>query len=365
MSPPGATNPPSDTTRRQTQPETADGFFLPNFCDPRIVLAVVLISELLALIFTLVRPSNVEFLTELARISVLMQWIGLTSTALICAFRKPLSYTSTPVATSAVLVIVLANILVLSFAIVWFGRWLGGGDSLGIFPEAVWPFAVRNLLIGLIVTALLLRYFFVSHQWRHHVVAEARSRIDALQARIRPHFLFNSMNTIASLTRSDPGRAEEAVEDLADLFRATLSDAGRLLSLKEELELSRIYQRIEMLRLGDRLSVEWDVAELPMRARLPGLTIQPLLENAIYHGIESLDSGGTVSIRGTFNGDQIEITVSNPIARTAGDESRPGHRIAVANIRERLNLAFDGRGALEVEETEGRYEARVRFPVTE
>jgi two-component system sensor histidine kinase AlgZ len=207
-----------------------------------------------------------------------------------------------------------------------------------------------------------LRYFFVSHAWRRQVESVARARIDALQARIRPHFLFNSMNTIASLTRSDPVRAEEAVEDLADLFRVTLSDAGRLLSLKEELELSRIYQRIEMRRLGDRLKVVWDVAELPMRARLPALTIQPLLENAIYHGIEPLAGGGTVTVSGGSDGDEIEISVSNPTQSRAEAGGRRGNRIAVENIRERLSLAFPGRGGLEIEQTDDRYCVRLRFP---
>ena len=334
-----------------------------------MVLAVVLIAELLALTFSLVRPSDIGFLTEFARISVVMQWLGLTSAALLCISRRPLARMTTAGATTAALAVVLVNILVLSFAIVWFGRWLGGGseDPLGIFPGTAAAFALRNAAIALIVTALLLRYFFVTHQWRLHVEAEARSRIDALQARIRPHFLFNSMNTIASLTRSDPKRAEEAVEDLADLFRATLSDAGRLLTLKEELELSRIYQRIEMLRLGDRLGVDWMVAELPMRAKVPGLTIQPLLENAIYHGIEPLDGGGRVTIEGRANGETIEISVTNPTAKTAAAaaavEPHRGHRIALENIRERLALAFGGRGSLVIEQTDGLYRVTVRFPV--
>jgi two-component system sensor histidine kinase AlgZ len=329
-----------------------------------MVLAVVLISELLALVFSLVRPAEAGFLTELARISMLMQWLALTSSAVLCALKTPLRRTSTVVTTTVVLVLVLANILLLSIALVVGGQWLGGGNALEIFPAEVWPFALRNLVIGLIVTALLLRYFFVSHQWRLHVEAEARSRIDALQARIRPHFLFNSMNTIASLTRSDPGRAEEAVEDLADLFRATLSDVGRQLSLKEELELTRIYQRVEKLRLGDRLSVAWDVDGLPMKAQIPALTIQPLLENAIYHGIEPLDAGGTVTIHGRQNGDQIEIVMTNPTKTSAGNGSHRGHRIALDNIRERLRLAFPGRGGLDVKQTDGAYEVTVRFPVT-
>jgi two-component system sensor histidine kinase AlgZ len=378
MSPAGATSSSTDSAAPRLNTESADSLFIPNFCDPRMVLAVVLGSELLALIFSLVRPTEfdfaltfslvrpaeVDFLADLGRISVLMQWLGLTSAALICLFRAKLQRVSTAVATSIVFLLVLANILVLSVATVLAGRWLGGGELLDFFPSEMLPFALRNVCIGLIVTALLLRYFFVSHQWRLHVESEARSRIDALQARIRPHFLFNSMNTIASLTRSDPSQAEEAVEDLADLFRATLSDAGRFLSLKEEFELTRIYQRIEMLRLGDRLRVDWDVAELPMEARLPGLTIQPLLENAIYHGIETLDEGGTVSVRGRSDGGEIEIAVINPTLESAAETGHKGHRIAIDNIRERLRLAFDGRGTLEVEQSAKHYQVTVRFPVT-
>jgi two-component system sensor histidine kinase AlgZ len=370
MSPNGATSTAAVNTIARPKARPADSHFLPNFCDARMALAVVLISELLALTFSLVGSGEFPFLTELARISIFLQWLGLTSAGLLCGLRRLLSRQSTAVGASLALAIVLANVLLLSIATVLIGRWIGlrlGFDgTLEIFPAAIWPFAWRNLVIGLVVMALLLRYFYMSQQWRRHVESEARSRIDALQARIRPHFLFNSMNTIASLTRTDPGRAEEAIEDLADLFRATLGDSARLLSLKEELELSRIYQRIEMLRLGDRLRVDWQVAELPMRAQLPGLTIQPLLENAIYHGIEPLDDGGTVTIRGTRHGDEVEISVSNPTRPSpAAASARQGNRIAIDNIRERLKLAFDGRGRLEVAQSDDRYEVRVRFPVIE
>jgi two-component system sensor histidine kinase AlgZ len=221
---------------------------------------------------------------------------------------------------------------------------------------------LRNLGICGIVTAMLLRYFFVTHQWRRHVRAEARSRISALQARIRPHFLFNSMNTIASLTRTSPKLAEEAVEDLADLFRATLKDSARPLRLKEELELSRMYQRMEALRLGSRLQVKWDVAGLPMRALVPSLTVQPLLENAIYHGIEPLDGGGIVEVKGSVEGSDIVISIANPVAVGERKISRKGNRLALENIRQRLRLAYGDRGRIDIEESPERYEAALRFP---
>lgn len=342
-----------------------DDFFIPDFCAPRMVFAVVLIAELLAVTLTLARPT-VPFLNELARISLFLQWLGLTSAGVLCFARPRLKRLSIPGATAGAFALLLANTAVISELAVWVGAMNQGELGAALFPREHWSFVLRNMGICVIVTAMLLRYFFVTHQWRHHVRAEARSRIDALQARIRPHFLFNSMNTIASLTRSDPARAEEAVEDLADLFRATLRDSQSLLRLKEELELTRIYQRIEELRLGDRLKVHWDIGQLPMRGLVPGLTLQPLLENAIYHGIEPLDRGGTVTISGTVERGQIRITVANPVApgATANDE-RPGNRLALENIRQRLALAYRERGVLDVERAADEYRVTLRFPYTE
>jgi two-component system sensor histidine kinase AlgZ len=343
-----------------------DTFFIPDFCAPRMVLAVVLIAELVALTLTLARP-DAAFLTELARVSMFLLWLGLTSATLLCYSRRWLARLTVPKSSAAAFALLLANTAVISELALWFGTAVGeGGVVAAALPNDHWPFLLRNLGICVIVTALLLRYFFVTHQWQKHVRAEAHSRIQALQARIRPHFLFNSMNTIAALTRSDPQRAEEAVEDLADLFRATLRDSHSPLRLKEELELSRIYQRIEALRLGDRLDVVWDVAELPMRGFVPGLTVQPLLENAIYHGIEPLERGGTVTVSGRVIDGEVELVVSNPVApKGAHGEERTGNRLALDNIRQRLDLAYGGRGSLTVDHQPDRYRVTVRFPYTE
>jgi two-component system sensor histidine kinase AlgZ len=357
MSPTGAAD------RSQTSLEES---FLPDFCDPRIVFAVVLLGELLAFTLALTRSSHAPFLNELARVSMFVQWIGLTSTALLCYSRKRFATRSIGIVSAIVFALLLANTIVVSEAVYWIGRRFGEqGLYAQFFPTEHAPFVLRNALICLIVTALVLRYLFVSHHWQANVRAEARSRIDALQARIRPHFLFNSLNTIAALTRSDPARAEEAVEDLADLFRATLRDSDTLLRLKEELELTRIYQRIESLRLGHRLEVKWDVNDLPMRALIPGLTIQPLLENAIYHGIEPLDGGGVVAVSGRVDDGRIEIAVANPVATEPVEVNRPGNRLAVDNIRERLRLAYGAKGELTIEQLPREYRVTVRFPYTE
>ena len=342
-----------------------DDFFIPDFCATRMVFAVVLVAELLAVTLSLARPTA-DFLTELARVSMFLQWLGLTSAAVLCYARRWLKRFTVARSSLIVFGLLAANTALISEFALWFETGFDYSTArAALAPSASWPFLLRNIGICVIVTALLLRYFFVTHQWHTHVHAEARSRIQALQARIRPHFLFNSMNTIAALTRSDPARAEEAVEDLADLFRATLRDSHSPLRLKEELELTRIYQRIEALRLGDRLKVTWDVAALPMRALVPGLTVQPLLENAIYHGIEPLPTGGTVTVAGCVVNGEIEIVVANPVALDGVVSERSGNRLALDNIRQRLALAYGARGSLTVEQRPEQYRVTVRFPFSE
>jgi two-component system sensor histidine kinase AlgZ len=353
------------TPERAARSAALEDFFIPDLCANRRVFTVVLTAELIAVTLSLARPSAF-FLTELARISLFLQWLGLTSAALLCYARPWLARTSVPRASLGAFVLLMLNTALVSEAALFFGGNFGGiGLPETLFPREHWPFLLRNEGICVIAAAMLLRYFYITHQWQRHVRAEARSRIEALQARIRPHFLFNSLNTIAALTRSDALRAEEAVEDLADLFRATLRDSHSPLRLKEEFELTRVYQRIEELRLGERLKVHWDVADLPMRAFVPGLTIQPLLENAIYHGIEPLDRGGTVTVSGRVVAGNIEIVVTNPVATARGGNERAGNRIALDNIRQRLALAYDQAAALTIEQPAGEYRVTIRFPYTE
>jgi two-component system sensor histidine kinase AlgZ len=187
--------------------------------------------------------------------------------------------------------------------------------------------------------------------------------VHALQARIRPHFLFNSMNTIAALTRSNPSRAEQAVQDLADLFRASLSDKRDVITLAEELDVARTYQRMEQLRLGERLQVQWNTDALPTSALVPGLMLQPLLENAIYHGIEPRAEGGTVTITGEVSGDLVTLVVRNPLDPAPG--LREGNRLALANIRERLSLMYGERALMKSGRFDDEYIVTLRFPLIE
>jgi two-component system sensor histidine kinase AlgZ len=354
----------SDNNTATTAPRA---FFLPDFCATRSVLAVVLISELVAIVLTLARQELEHgFWIDLARTSLFLLWVGLCSAAALCYSRPQLALMSVARASVVALALLVTVTLVISEATYWIGRYLFQDVETGVarlFPPDHSTFLLRNLFIAFIVSALALRYFFVSNEWRRNVEMKAHSRIEALQARIRPHFLFNSMNTIAALTRTDPRVAEEAVEDLADLFRANLRETRNQIPLKEELEVARLYQRIEQLRLGSRLVVRWEIEAVPLDTLVPSLVVQPLLENAIYHGIEPLAEGGTVTVRGACHADRLELRVENPLPPAGGDAGHRGNRIALDNIRERLDLAYPGRARVEVEESDGLYAVTLTFPL--
>jgi two-component system sensor histidine kinase AlgZ len=316
-----------------------------------------------ALLLTLARFGISEnFWTDLARTSMFLLWTGLGSAGLLCAARGRLQRLDVARGSALALLLLLAVTAAVSEA-AWrlaasAGRALGLdegglGDHLG--------FLARNLFIGAIAGGLALRYFYVSQQWKRNVEAEARSRIRALQARIRPHFLFNSMNTIAALARTDPASAEDAVADLADLFRASLRDIQERIPLAEEIEVSRTYARIERLRLGDRLTVDWQLDEPLPRAAVPALLLQPLVENAVYHGIERIPSGGTVTVSCRRDGRHVLLAVENPVA---SDRPRRegGSRIGLENVRERLELTFPGEASFAVSDSGGRFRVTLRFP---
>jgi two-component system, LytTR family, sensor histidine kinase AlgZ len=327
-------------------------FYLPDFCTSRATLAIVLIGELTAFVLTLARQSlAVDFWTDLVRTSMFLLWIGLAGAALLCALRAPLARSTVAVGSAAVLALITAVVATVSVCAYLIGRTHMVIDSGGaaLFPQSAGNFAIRNVWIGLVVTGLALRYFYVAHEWRRSVELRAAARVHALQARIRPHFLFNSMNTIAALTRSNPARAEAAVQDLADLFRATLSDKRDTITLAEELEVARTYQRMEQLRLGGRLQVDWKTDPLPA--------------NAIYHGIEPRAEGGTVTITGEVGGGLVTIVVRNPLDPSPGE--REGNRLALANIRERLSLMYGERALMKSGRFDGEYIVTLRFPLIE
>jgi two-component system sensor histidine kinase AlgZ len=208
-----------------------------------------------------------------------------------------------------------------------------------------------------LAAATMLAWFDLSIRARAPAVTEAKMM--ALTARIRPHFLFNSLNAVLGVMRSDPRRAEAALEELSDLFRVLMRDNRELVPLSEEIALARQYVELERLRLGERLSVRWEVESCPPDALVPPLMLQPLLENAVYHGIEPLP-GGEIVVRLSGRDDRVVIEISNPCPPQATASS--GNQMALANIRERLMLFFDLEATLEVEQRVGGYRVAIRLP---
>jgi two-component system sensor histidine kinase AlgZ len=217
----------------------------------------------------------------------------------------------------------------------------------------------RHLLFSLLVAGALLYYLRLRAKALSPAIIEAR--LQALQARIRPHFLFNSLNAVISLVRVAPRRAESALEDMADLFRVLMGDNRDLVPLADELELCRKYLDLEKLRLGDRLRLEWHTNSMPDDAMVPPLVLQPLLENAVYHGIEPLPGPGVISINIFASGGQVHAILRNPLVGEAGSH-RQGNKMAIANVRERLALHYDVEASLESHVKGDHYEVHIRIP---
>jgi two-component system sensor histidine kinase AlgZ len=214
-------------------------------------------------------------------------------------------------------------------------------------------------VFALFAVAGLAFYFRLRARALSPAITEAR--LQALQARIRPHFLFNAINGVMSLVRSDPRRAEDALHDMADLFRVLMRDNRDLAPLSDEVELCRQYLDLEKLRLGERLVVDWNVKSMPEDALAPPLILQPLLENAVYHGIEPSTVPGTISVNIFLSKGEVHAILRNPYRPDGGRHHR-GNRMALANIRERLALHFDAEASLESRTVRECYEVHIRMP---
>jgi two-component system sensor histidine kinase AlgZ len=218
---------------------------------------------------------------------------------------------------------------------------------------------LTHTLFTVVATLLLLGYFRLRAKALSPAISEAR--LQALQARIRPHFLFNSINGVMSLVRSDPRRAEEALHDMADLFRVLMRDNRELAPLADEVELCRQYLALAKLRLGERLGVDWNVKSMPGDALVPPLLLQPLLENAVYPRIEPSSAPGTISINIFLSRAEVHAILRNPY-QPDGARHQRGNRMAIANIRERLALHFDAEARLESRVLADAYEVHIRLP---
>ena len=320
---------------------------LPDLRNLGTILRIVLAVNAMTAVAALVKESRVELWTA--------QWLDMTAVvephlivelALLYALAPWLSRQSAPMGAFVIAAITVAV-------------GLGLHAPVGS-PYADSPFAlIRHLLLALGAFGVLLLYFNLRAKALSPAIAE--SRLQALQARIRPHFLFNSINAVLSLVRSDPKRAETALLDMADLFRVLMRDNRELVPIADEIELCRQYLDLEKLRLTDRLQVEWHLNNMPGDAMVPPLVLQPLLENAVYHGIEPLSTPGVVSINIFCKGGDVHAILRNPY-RSDGGSHHAGNKMALGNIRERLKLHFDAEGTLESRVRDATYEVHIRMP---
>ncbi|MFZ5492024.1 MAG: sensor histidine kinase [Pseudomonadota bacterium] len=330
------------------------GSFIPDLCQPRAVLAVVVGAQLLAVLLVLAQPVHADrWWPRLGMWSLGAQWVGLLGTAGLCAARQVLGRLSAGRAGAIALVWLLLLSTATTLVAEGFHWWPAEPSELG-------RLLARNLLLTGLVGGAVLRILYLAHVARSRERAHHQARLDLLQARMRPHFLFNSLNTIASLAASDPQRAEDVTLALADLLRASLGAGDRLIPLADELDLCRRYLAMEQLRLGDRLVIEWQVDALPAQARVPPLTVQPLLENAVFHGIEPAPHGGRIglALRVSQPG-VLDIEIDNPLA--AG-RAGTGLHMALANLRARLAGHFGAAASLTQQITADRHTVRLRLP---
>lgn len=322
----------------------------------RTLVWVLLAGEALAAVLAIAPGREGDRLAYFGVASLAIQWIALTSLGLLYLMRRWLSRISPPFVAQVGLGAFLAS----TWIVLLIG-WVTLHELMPV-PDGGWmAFSIRVTAIALIMGLLGLAAFQAQWNAKQLAVSAEHAKLQALQARIQPHFLFNTLNTGISLLHAKPDLAEQLLLDLSDLFRAALSQRDALL-LEEDLSLARRYLEIEQLRLGDRLHLDWEVPEALPSLQVPTLSIQPLAENAIRHGVEPSTSGGQVGIRVETVDGYLQVSVSNTLP-PASARAAAGHQVGLSSVRARIHAATEGRGRVETRIADGRYFAVIRLPL--
>ena len=334
---------------------------LPDFCTNQTVLTAMLIGELLAIVLTTtIGHWNLSSITYLAYASLFIQWITLTDIAVLCWGKRWFARLNPfPMMTAIYISLQLVTLIIseAGYQIVMLAEIQVSWDKL--FHLRL---IISNLIISSIITAVAMRYFYLQHQSVQRLNAQTQAKIEALQARIRPHFLFNSMNTIANLIHAAPDKAEDAVLDLSELFRSSLGKHDYV-SLREEIQITQRYVNIESLRLGERLKVIWNVPRILPSLQMPALILQPLVENAIYHGIEPINEGGIIDAVIEVDETHVSISISNPVPEHVKAGRRTGNQIALNNIKQRLSLNYGEDSNMKISHTNKQHTVVLRIPL--
>ncbi len=320
---------------------------LPDFCNLGTWLRVLLAVNGMALAMAMHGSRQASALVgAFAELAAYVEPITFGSLIILCGGQRWLSRLAPPLQALVVLAVALACATLTAALLAPLDD---GQQSL-----------LRIWFLTALAAVVMVAWFDLAA--RAHAPALAEARLMALTARIRPHFLFNSLNAVLGVIRSDPRRAETALEELAELFRTLMQDNRELVPLSAEIALSRQYLDLERLRLGERLQVRWDVESCPPDALVPPLMLQPLLENAVYHGIEPLGEPGEVEVRMACRHDRLSFEIANPRGTSDMGNHHAGNRMALANIRERLALFFDLEASLTTETVDRRFVVRIELP---
>jgi two-component system, LytTR family, sensor histidine kinase AlgZ len=328
---------------------------LPAFCKGPVILRSLVFAQAVAIVLAFAPGAAEDPWLHLGFVSLFVQWIMLTTSAALCLLRNPLNRLPALRLGFAVMAILLLVTMVVSLL-----AHLLLAQSIWLVPLSREQFLMQNLLLALIIGLMAIQFFMLHIERQQRIVAQSRAELVALQARIQPHFLFNSLNTVAELTQQDPDAAEQALLDLSSLFRAALY-AGDNSSLLNEIQLARQYLALEKWRLGARLQIHWQLPDPIPELAMPALILQPLLENAVRHGIEPQAQGGSISIQLQVHRSSCTLLIINP----ASDATTKGHGIALDNIRQRLALQFDDAARLSSAVVEGQFRLKLQLPFSE
>ncbi len=335
---------------KQNHPESPS-FVIPDLCQTTSLLLLILISELSVLAWTLLDYSFSWMLFALR--SLLVQWIVLLCAAALCRLRPYLCRCTIRQGWLLCFAVIMTIniVLILSSYRAVFGIWI----PLSRFAQQL--FAI------VIITAMVLRYFQLQQLLLDQHQAELSARMNALQARIKPHFLFNSLNTIAQLIATRPAEAETAVENLASLFRANLKETTTFCPLRQELNLVKGYLALEQWRFGERLKLDWQESLHDDSCPVPVLCLQPLVENAVVHGVASTLKGGKLIVRILQTPRITTLSVENDLV--SGKTEHEGHGVGLTNVQHRLQVLYGDRARCRIEKTAASYKVIVTIPMTE
>ena len=340
-------NPNADAeTRRKKlsqsrQMNSSGTYFFTKIGQWQHLLELIVASNVLAMVLALAEARSWHALEgiRVLQYTFFINWVILSFSAFVDYFQDFFTKLSQKVALTLGFVVLQIIVLLTTCAVNIIQFW--AARSTGFSEDVLFHGVSLHLGYGILLGAFCLRYLYMREQWLRQQYSELNARIQGMQARIHPHFLFNSLNSVVSLISIDPDKAENMLISLSRLFRASFQEL-KLVSLEEEIDLCKQYLSIEKMRLGDRLTVEWNIQATPIelkRATIPLLTLQPLLENSIFHGVEKVLQASTISVLVEILQNQVTIVITNPYSHDK-IKSRTGNGIAIENVEQRLKAYY-------------------------